>query len=211
MKFKLLLFIVMTFLACDSDLEFQTSAPTSLQSLEVGNQWYYVDSIFGDEIIVENLRISIESKVEMMNFVGDVYDWSVYRNNEFSYKNFVALETENFIHLATIHGVDTLRSKQIWAPYPIDIGDQFQEARFSYLEEENRYEQTDVWTWTCVQTDRILDLEDQEIESVVFETMPVPNQKIKLLYAKGVGYAGWEVYEKGELVFKESLVRFQIN
>jgi len=192
--------------ACNKESGPTVTATSQIQPLEVGNSWLYTDSIFGNSLMVVNLRIEITEKSS-----EDVYDWSVYRNDIFSYKNLVSKEDEEFIHIATIQGTDTLMSRQTWALYPVQVGDQFDETRFTYDESSGTFTESAVWTWTCIFTDQKLILDGEEYEAVVYETSPEVNQIIRLSYLKDVGYAGWETIEDGKTTFKEVLVSFQLH
>ena len=142
----------------------------------------------------------------------EAFRWQVASGGTVLHTNLVDVEDGDFWHFGAINGADTLLLRTLWAPYPAEVGDAFQEQRYAYDADTGTYALTGVWTWTCVSTDEPMTLADgRPLRAVVFRTRPDVRTEHRIYYVPGVGYAGWMTRVDGVPVFREYLRSYALN
>lgn len=185
----------------------------TIQPLAVGNTWTFVDSVYGAAPSVSELTIRVPGRTSIREDgrLREVFKWEVSAGGEVLRTNLVSVEDGDFWHHGIITGPDTLLLRTLWAPYPVSVGDTFEDERYTYDAQTGTYTLTGPWTWRCIDTDAPMRVGGETLEAVVFSTTPEEGTEHRIYYAVGVGYAGWTTLVDGSPVFSERLRTYTLR
>ncbi len=141
-----------------------------------------------------------------------VAQWDIYKNNIFLKRNLLNLEEDGLYHYAEINNDDTLFIRKLWAKYPVNVGDQFLEPKYTYNSGTGEYEFTGNWKWHCVSIDSQITIHSgTKIFCHIFRAEPESGKEVYLIYALNVGYAGLQINQDGERIFREILINYSLK
>ncbi|GEM_PF-5381155 len=205
------LLISFLFFGCDDEPVSPEEIAGRIQPLAVGNEWHFIDSIYKSGTVSTGETI-IKVSAKSVLSGEEVFNWQVFGGNQLLRTNLVNTGVNGLWHYGEIIGSDSLFIKKQWAKYPVQIGESFTEPRFTYDDINHSFSQTDTWTWTCINKDYIITLQDgTKIKCIVFKTVDKTGSEVNILYSENIGYAGWITIVNGEVVFKETLSTYLLK
>ena len=226
-KIIYLLLLAVIFASCAKTSD--TPDPTQnkevvIQPLGVGYTWEYSDSTFsetGQLIKVEKSQLGITGKITKQ-FEGkatDMYFWNWFDETTQQYKNPKWLcnnEEGGFYYFGGI--ADTIPyifEKTLAVKYPAKVGDTWEKINYGIVQSNNvtAFRKQSTSKIVCKSVDTLFQTGKEKIKCYKYQLFnPYYNtSEVYVLYAPNIGFVGYVKKTNGVVVYKKSLVSYDLT
>jgi hypothetical protein len=215
LKNSSLIFLILLIAGCEDGTVDPVNLTFEIQPLRTGNTYFYTDSTNLDENWkIDSTWITVSGKTTVTgepNSQG-VAMWDVYTNGVFVRRNLINLEQDGLYHYAEINNDDTLFIRKLWAKYPVQVGEQFLDPRYTYMPDSGAYRFDGNWKWHCTSIDSQIRIQNgTSLICHIYRAVPETGTEVYLAYALNVGYIGWQVNQEGEMKYRQILTNYTLN